>query len=84
MIILSSLRVGTACAGINESIVEWFANDATFLGIRQMAVRPVIDTTGKTFDFNVADIVTQALRQRLEQADIYQVSPDSLPKQGIE
>jgi len=62
-------------AGMNEGTVEWLAQDATFIGVRQLEFHPAINRTGHEFDFDVAAAVTQALRDQFTKAGLVLISP---------
>ena len=80
LIIMSS---GVAHAGINDGLVEWLAQDATFTGVRQMEFHPVVNHTGKDFDFDAAAVATQTLRKQLTQAGMVLIIPGGAEPQRV-
>lgn len=64
-LLLVFLICENANAGINDGLVEWIAQDATFVGVREVEFHPVIDNTGKQFEFDVAQAASQALKEQL-------------------
>ena len=83
LLLLTALFNGVAYAGINEGLVEWLANDANFLGVRQVVLHPVLDDTGNRYDLDAAVKATQALQQKLTQAGITIVNPGGPAPQRI-
>lgn len=84
LLLLTVLSSGTVHAGINDGLVEWLAQDATFTGVRQVEFHPVVNNTGKHFDFDAAAAATQTLRERLTQAGMVLISPGApAPQQRI-
>lgn len=83
-LLLAVLSSGIAHAGINDGMAEWLAQDATFTGVRQVEFHPVVNNTGKRFDFDAAAAATQTLRDRLTQAGMVLISPgDSVPQRVV-
>jgi len=83
LLLLTALLNGVANAGINDGLVEWLAQDANFLGVRQVEFHPVLDDTGKHFDSDAAGKATQALQQKLTQAGMTMVDPGGPVPQRI-
>ena len=77
VLLLSALINGVAHAGMNDGLVEWLAQDAKFLGLRQLEFHPVIDDTGKLYELDVAVKATDALQQKLTEAGIALTDPGS-------
>jgi hypothetical protein len=83
LLLLTVQFSGIAHAGISDGLVEWLAQDAAFAGVRQMEFHPVVDNTGKHFDFDAAAAATQTLQQRLTQAGMVLIKPDVTTPQPI-
>ena len=74
-LLLAVLSSSVTHAGISDGLVEWLAEDAVFTAVRQVEFHPVVDNTGKHFDFDAAEAATQTLRQQLSQAGMVLVDP---------
>lgn len=83
VLLLSALLNDTARAGINDGLVEWIAQDAKFIGLRELEFHPVIDDTGKLYELDVAGKATEALQQKLTGAGITLIDPGSPASEHI-
>lgn len=83
LLLLTILSSGIAHAGINEGMVEWLAQEATFTGVRQVEFHPVVIHTDYKFDFDAAAAATQTLRNQLTKAGLVLNSPGSAKLQPV-
>ena len=77
-----ALPLQVSIAAEREAIV-WLAEGVSLKGYKQLELHPVINDTGKNYEFDVAALMTQTIRSNLELAGLEVLEPNENPQRNV-